>query len=81
MLLKNIKMVWQARLLFYAANASAENTIKTSKEHRCGACGPFTVDVNTRAALGCLHAARSGQHPFQQFTFNPQCACNELINF
>ena len=32
-----------------------ENTIKKSKEHRSGACGPLTFDVNTRAALGCLH--------------------------
>ena len=37
------------------SQCNAENTIKTSKQHRSGASGPLTFDVNTRAALGCLH--------------------------
>ena len=39
-----------------------ENTIKTSKEHRSGARGPLTFDVNTRAALGCLHTGVGNTH-------------------
>lgn len=34
---------------------NAVNTIKTSKENMSGANGPLTFNVNTRAALGCLH--------------------------
>ena len=32
------------------------NEIKTSGEHRSGKRGPPAFDINTRAALGCLHA-------------------------
>ena len=38
------------------------NTTKTSKEHRAGARGPLTYDVNTRAALGCLHVGMGNTH-------------------
>ena len=41
---------------------NAENTIKTSKEHRSGARGPLTFDVNTRAALGCLPTGVGNTH-------------------
>jgi len=44
------------------SQCNAENTIKTSKEHRSGARGPLTFDVNTRAALGCLHAGVGNTH-------------------
>ena len=33
-----------------------ENKVKTSGEHRPGTRGPPAFDVNTRVALGCLHA-------------------------
>ncbi|PFX24892.1 hypothetical protein AWC38_SpisGene10488 [Stylophora pistillata] len=44
------------------SQCNAENTIKTSKEHRSGARGPLTFDVNTRAALGCLHTGVGNTH-------------------
>ena len=44
------------------SQCNVENTIKTSKEHRSGARGPFTFDVNTRAALGCLHTGVGNTH-------------------
>ena len=44
------------------SQCNVENTIKTSKEHRSGARGPLTFDVNTRAALGCLHTGVGNTH-------------------
>ena len=44
------------------SQCNGENTIKTSKEHRSGARGPLTFDVNTRAALGCLHTGVGNTH-------------------
>lgn len=44
------------------SQCNAENTIKTSKEHRSGARGPLTFDVNARAALGCLHTGVGNTH-------------------
>jgi len=44
------------------SHCNAENTIKTSKEHKSGARSPLTFDVNTRAALGCLHTGVSNTH-------------------
>ena len=41
---------------------NAENTIKISKEHRSGARGPLTFDVNSRAALGRLHTGVGSTH-------------------
>ncbi|XP_078372624.1 uncharacterized protein LOC144656263 [Oculina patagonica] len=43
-------------------HCKAVNTVKTSKEHRSGARGPLTYDVNTRAALGCLHVGVGNTH-------------------
>ena len=38
------------------------NEIKTSQEHRSGKRGPAAFDVNTRIALGCLHAGIGQTH-------------------
>ena len=38
------------------------NKIKTSKEHRSGKRGPPAFDVNTRVALGSLHAGIGQSH-------------------
>lgn len=38
------------------------NEIKTSGEHRSGKRGPPAFDINTRVALGCLHAGIGQTH-------------------
>lgn len=38
------------------------NKIKTSGQHRSGLRGPPAFDINTRAALGCLHAGIGQTH-------------------
>ena len=44
------------------SQCNAENTIKTSKDTRSSAHGPLAFDVNTRAALGCLHTGVGNTH-------------------
>lgn len=44
------------------SQCNAENTIKTSKEHRSGARSPLTFNLNTLASLGCLHTGVSNTH-------------------
>ena len=38
------------------------NEIKTSEKHKSGQRGPPAFDVNTRVALGCLHAGIGQNH-------------------
>ena len=38
------------------------NKIESSEKHRSGKRGPMTFDINTRAALGCLHAGIGESH-------------------
>ena len=38
------------------------NEIKTSEQHKSGQRGPPAFDVNTRVALGCLHAGIGQTH-------------------
>lgn len=38
------------------------NEIKTSGEHKSGKRGPPAFDINTRVALGCLHAGIGQTH-------------------
>ena len=38
------------------------NEIKTSEKHKSGQRGPPAFDVNTRVALGCLHAGIGQTH-------------------
>lgn len=38
------------------------NNINTSQEHRSGERGPKAFDINTRVALGCLHAGIGQSH-------------------
>ena len=39
-----------------------KNEIKTSEQHKSGQRGPPAFDVNTRVALGCLHAGIGQTH-------------------
>ena len=39
-----------------------KNTVKTSEQHRSGQRGPPAFDINTRMALGCLHAGIGQTH-------------------
>ena len=62
MLLQKNALVWQGQLVIKCQFCSQQNVVETVAKHKTGKHGPSAYDINSRAALACLHTGIGQTH-------------------